>query len=88
MDWKKDNALDFELKFFRHVRFWKNFRIQNAWTFWFILLRENDIFCIFGAFLKKHDFVLKFSLPVRFWLQKNTTRQILEQFFFVLSDFQ
>ncbi len=39
--------------------------------FWFSLLRENDIFCNFRAFLfKKHDFVLKFSLRVIFRIEK------------------
>ena len=55
LDWKKYNTLDFELKIFRHVRFWKNVCIQKI-TFWFFLLRENEIFCIFRAFFKKHDF--------------------------------
>ena len=50
-DWKKYNALDFEFKVFRLVRFWDNVCIQKI-TFVFILLRENDIFCIFCAFSK------------------------------------
>ena len=51
MDWQKYTALGFELQFFRHVRFWKNVCIQKI-TFWFFLLRENDISCIFHPFLK------------------------------------
>ena len=51
LDWKKYNVLDSEFKKFGRVRFWKNVCIQKI-TFWFILLRENDNFCIFSAFLK------------------------------------
>ena len=49
LDWKKYNALDFELKIFRHVRFSKTFASKKT-TFWFFSLRENDIFCIFRVF--------------------------------------
>ena len=31
----------------------------------------------FLCFFKKHDFVMKISLRVRFWIEKNTKRQIL-----------
>ena len=61
------NALDFGSKVFRHVRFWKTFRIQKI-KFWFILLRENDIFYIFCTFLKsmvlnwKYNYVSDFEL--------------------------
>ena len=48
---KKYNASDSELKNFRHFRFGKNVCIQKI-TFWFNLLRENDINCIFCALLK------------------------------------
>ena len=51
LNWEKHYALDFESKIFRLVRFWKNVCIQKI-TFWFILFRENDIICIFCAFLK------------------------------------
>ena len=81
LDWKKYNALDFELKDFGHVFFWKNVCIQKT-TFWFVLLRENDIFCIFGAFLKAwfwnvtfqnaSHFNLKVLQRVRFGIEKNT----------------
>ena len=67
LDWQKYNALDFELEVFRDVRFWKMFASKKI-TFWFFLLRENDIFCIFRAFFKKHDFQLKFSVGDRFWI--------------------
>ena len=73
---KKYNALDFELKFFRHVRCSKIFRIRKI-AFWFILLRENNICCNFRAFFNKHDFDLKFSLQDGFSIAKNTMRQIL-----------
>ena len=81
LDWKKYNALDFELKNFGHVNFWKNVCIQKT-TFWFVLLCENDIFCIFGAFLKAwfwketfqnaSHFNLKVLRGVRFGIEKNT----------------
>ena len=87
LDWKKYNALDCELKIFWHARFWKNVCIQEI-TFGFFLLRENDILCIFLCFFKKHVFVTKISLPVRFWIEKNTKRQVLKEFFFVLPDFE
>ena len=74
LDWKKYNALDFELKFFRPLRFWTIVCIRKI-TFWFILLRDNDIFCICSCFFKKHDFVLKISLRVRLWHEKTTTHQ-------------
>ena len=76
---EKYNALDFELKNFGHVRFWKNVCIQKI-TYWFNLLRENDLLCIFGAFLKSmilnskfqnaSDFVSKVLQRARFGIQK------------------
>ena len=75
MDWKKYNVLDFELKKFEGVRLWKNVCIQKI-TFWFILLRENDIFCIFAAFFETHNFEMKSSIRVRFRFERFTTRQI------------
>ena len=81
LDWKKYNSLDFELKNFGHVVFWKSVCIQKT-TFWFVLLRENDIFCIFGAFSKawfwnetfqnSSHFTLKVLQRVRFGIEKNT----------------
>ena len=68
--WKKYNALDFELKLFPHVRFWKFVCIQKI-TFWFILLRENDIFRIFRAFLKSMILHWKFHYVLDFDLKKN-----------------
>ena len=38
-DWKKYNALDFELKTFRHVRFWKKkfaFKKSRSGSFYFV----------------------------------------------------
>ena len=74
--WKNYNALDFESKTFQQVRFWKKLRIRKI-TFRFILLHENDILCIFRAFLKSmilywnilyvSDFELKKIQRVRFW---------------------
>ena len=79
LDWKKYNALEFELKLFRLVRFWKMFAPKKI-TFWFFLLRENDIFCIFRAFLKSMilnwvflyvtDFELKKLQRIRFEFNK------------------
>ena len=54
--------------------------------FWFFLLRENDIFCIFRAFLKSmrlnwnfhyvSDFDLKKIQRVRFWIwQENNASE-------------
>ena len=94
LDWKKYNALDFELKIFGHVRFWKNVCIQKI-RFWFILLRENDIFCIFGAFLKSiflnwkfqyaSDFDLRGLQRVRFEIEKNTfSKSYWTRHFFIL----
>ena len=65
---EKDTSVWFWNENFRHVRFWNRI--------WFNLLRENDIFA-FILLLKKHDFELKSSLRVRFWVQKITTRQFL-----------
>ena len=62
---KKYDAVDFELNFFRHVSFWKYVRVQKN-TFWFILLRENDITRNFRAFLKS---IL--------WVENSITCQIL-----------
>ena len=88
MDWKKHNALDFELKIFRHVRFWKIFRIQKI-TFWFILLRANDIICIYRGFLKSKILYWKSHYVSDFELQTKHNATDLEKFFsFVLSDFQ
>ena len=60
---------------------WKNVCIQKI-TFWFFLLRENDLFCIFGAFLTSiilnwklqyaSDFDLRGLQRVRFEIEKNT----------------
>ena len=75
LDWKKYNALDFELWNFGHFRFWKNVGIQKI-TFWFFLLRENDIFCIFGAFLKSINLNWKFQYASDFDLRGFPTRQI------------
>ena len=79
MDWKKYNALDFDLKKFGQVGFWKKVCIQKI-TFWFLLFRENDLFCIFGAFLKSmilnwnfqnaSDFDLKDLQRARFEIEK------------------
>ena len=74
LDWKKDNALDFELKNFQDHRFWKTVCAQKI-TFWFNLLRENDLF-YFWCFSKEHDFELKCSKRVRFWFKSLTTRRI------------
>ena len=59
--------------------------------FWFVLLRENDVFCNFCAFWRSmilnykfynvSDFELKKLQHVRIWIQKNTTRQILREKF-------
>ena len=70
---EKDNALDLELKNFRHLTIWTNVCIKTS--FRNILLRENDMICIFGAFFEKRGFELKYSLRVRFCIKK--TRQIL-----------
>ena len=85
LDWKNNNALDFELKIFQHFRVRKNVCNQKI-TFCFLLHRKNDIFCIFCAFLKSmilywkfhyvSDFELKKIQRVRFWIWKITTRQI------------
>ena len=82
--WKKYNALDFELKIFQHVRFQKIVCIQKI-RLWFNLLRENDLLCIFGAFLKSmifnskfqnaSDVVLKILQRARFGIQKKTQFQ-------------
>ena len=75
MDWKKYNVLDFELKKLGRFRFWINVCIQKN-TFWFNLLREKDIFCIFSAFFKTHNFEMKISKRVRFQFERFTTRRI------------
>ena len=69
LDWKKYYALDFELKTFRHVRFWKNVCIQKI-TSSFILLRENDIFCILCAFSKSMMLYWNFQNFSEFELKK------------------
>ena len=56
--------------------FEKMFRLQKI-TFWFILLRDNDIFCIYRGFLKSKILYWKFHYMSDFELKKNTTRQIL-----------
>ena len=79
VDWKKYNAVDFELKIFGNVIFWKSVSIQKI-TFWFNLLRENETFRIFGAFLEAwfwketlqnaSHFKLKVLQRVRFGIEK------------------
>ena len=81
LDRKKNNVLDFELKKIGRVRFWKIVCIRKI-TFWFILLCENDIFCIFSALLKgkilnckfqyASDFDLKHLQRVGFGIEKKT----------------
>ena len=83
LDWKKYNALDFELKNVGHVIFWKNVCIQKA-TFWFVCFTpwKRHFFCIFGAFIKAwfwnetfqnaSHFNLKVLQRVRFGIEKNT----------------
>ena len=88
LDLRKHNALDFEYKTFRHVRFWKNFCIRKT-TFGFILFRENDMFCFFRAFSKSMflnwkfhyvpDFDLKKVQGVRLWVKTSTNCKILKQ---------
>ena len=76
LDSKNYDPLDFALKNFGHVRFWKIVCIQKI-VFWFNLIRENDLFCIFfWCFSKERDFELKISKRVRFWFKIYTTRQI------------
>ena len=97
LDWKKLNVLDFELKKFGRVRFWKNVCIQKI-TFWFFLLRENDIFCIFTAFLKgkilnwkfqyKSDFDLKDLQRVGFGIEKKHLQSRIERVNFFLKKTQ
>ena len=69
LDWKTYNALDFELNVFRHIRYRKNVCIQKI-TFWFFLLHENDIFCIFRASLKRIILNWKFHYMSDFELKK------------------
>ena len=87
MDWEKYNALDFELKVFNKSNSEKNVCIQKI-TFWFILLPENDIFCIFRVLLKSMILNWKFYYVSDFELNKNTTRQILNLKENDASDFQ
>ena len=49
LDWKMYNALNFELKPYQFARFGKIVCIQKI-LFWFILLRENEIFPFFLLF--------------------------------------
>ena len=86
LDWKK-NALDFEFNIFPHVRLWKTSRIQKI-TYWFTLLRENDIFYIFCAVLKSMVLNWKFNYVSEFELKKNTMRQNVEQIFYNVSHFE
>ena len=91
LDWRKYNVLDFELEKFGRVRFWKNICIQKI-TFWFFLLRENYIFCIFTAFLKgkilnwkfqyKSDFDLKDLQRVGFGIEKKHLQSRIERVIF------
>ena len=97
LNWKKYNALDFELKFFDMLDFEKNVCIQKI-TFWFFLLRENGIFRNFLAFSKskllnwKFHYVSEFELKkiqrVRFWVKPLTTCQILNELLEHASDFE
>ena len=67
--------------------FEKNFRIQKI-AFWFILLRENDMFCVYRGlfesmilYWKFHyvsDFELKKIQRVRFWIEKKYNATDLE----------
>ena len=82
---------------------WKKVCIQKI-TFWFNLLRENDIFCLFGAFLRSiilnwkirnaSDFDLKVLQSVRFGIEnKLFSNSYWTRHFFILkkyntSDFQ
>ena len=70
LNWKKYNALVFEIKIFRQVTFWKKFASKKI-TFWFFLLRENDLFCIFRAFLKSMILNWSFLYVTDFQLKKS-----------------
>ena len=73
---EKNNALVFQLNIFRHARFWKIVCIQKI-TFWFFLIRQNDIFFFPRAFLKSIILFRNFLCLSDFDLKKNTTRQVL-----------
>ena len=88
LDLRKHNALDFEYKTFRHVRFWKNFCIRKT-TFGFILFRENDMFRFFVLFWRACSWIensitwqivnwKKIQL-VRFWVENSTNCKILDR---------
>ena len=72
----KNNALDFEAEIILHSVFEKNVCNQKV-TFWFVLPRENDIFCIFRAWLEAW-----------FWIEKFITSQILNWKKYNASDFE
>ena len=95
-DWKVWNAWVFELKVLQHVTFWikkfltshifrKNFALKK--TFWLFSLPENDIFFHFSCFFNKHEFIFKFLLPVRFWIERNITHPNLNLKKYNASDF-
>ena len=76
---------------------WKNVCIQKI-TFWFILLRENEIFFNFGAFLKNislnckfqyaSNFVLRGLQRVSFEIEKNTfSKSYWTRQFFILKNY-
>ena len=86
LDWKKYNALDFELKIFRLVRIWKIVCTQKSCFSSFYSVKTT--YFVFLCFLKKHDFESKISLCVRFSIEKNTSNQIFKQIFYNASDFE
>ena len=76
LDWKKYNALDFDLKFFRHIIFWKIVCIQKIFfsslTSW---KRHTSHFWCFSKgmisnwnFHYVSDIELKKLQRVRFWI--------------------
>ena len=96
--WKFYSASVFGLKKIQRFKFWiKSFSTSQIlkicsglknhvfvhFTPW-----ERHIFHFLSCF-KKHDFELKNSLRVRFWIEKKTTRQILfEKKKYNASDFE
>ena len=68
LNWKLFDALGFELKVFRLVRFWKKFAFEES-RFGSIYSLRTTYFA-FLYFFKKHDIEVKFLQCVMFSIEK------------------
>ena len=97
LDWKKDNALDFELKNFGHIRFWKILACKDHVLVHFTP-RKRDIlhfWCFFESMILKWIFSNRNRFRFRGFLarqicnsEKNTFKVVLNRSSFHLKKTQ